>query len=244
MSVENFSWLLLDDSNSPITGADPLPTIVIRRLADDYIFDWDDGNFKASGWTTKNKNLPELDSSLFPGVYETNQDLDSFTGKYYSYVEYAGSVTRRASQEFNVKEGVVTNLLQGLTDLQDTKVDDLGINLGDLNDFDPANDTVAKVALVDVTTENTDMRGTEDANTLEPASASAIASAVQTVLSDEFAALGLSVAQVDSIVEAIKLKTDDMVFTVDNELDINIKSQNDVTLYGAGVDADPWRGNP
>ena len=78
MAVENFSWLLLDDSNSPITSADPLPTIVIRRLADNYIFDWDDGNFKASGWTTKNKNLPELDNTLFPGVYETSRDLSSF----------------------------------------------------------------------------------------------------------------------------------------------------------------------
>lgn len=37
-----------------------------------------------------------------------------------------------------------------------------------LNDFDPANDTVARVTLVDTTTTNTDMRGTDNANTVAP----------------------------------------------------------------------------
>ena len=41
-----------------------------------------------------------------------------------------------------------------------------------LNDFDPANDTVARVTLVDTTTANTDMRGTDGANTLAPDNAS------------------------------------------------------------------------
>ena len=38
--------------------------------------------------------------------------------------------------------------------------------LGSLNDFDPATDTVARVTLVDTTTTNTDMRGTEGAATI------------------------------------------------------------------------------
>ena len=37
-----------------------------------------------------------------------------------------------------------------------------------LNDFDPSNDTVARVTLVDTTTVNTDMRGTDGANTTAP----------------------------------------------------------------------------
>jgi len=37
-----------------------------------------------------------------------------------------------------------------------------------LNDFDPALDTVAHVTLVDTTTTNTDMRGTDNANTVAP----------------------------------------------------------------------------
>lgn len=38
----------------------------------------------------------------------------------------------------------------------------------DLNNFDPAADTVAHVTLVDTTTTNTDMRGTDGANTVTP----------------------------------------------------------------------------
>lgn len=40
--------------------------------------------------------------------------------------------------------------------------------IGNLNNFDPATDTVARVTLVDITTTNTDMRGTDGANTVAP----------------------------------------------------------------------------
>jgi len=41
-----------------------------------------------------------------------------------------------------------------------------------LNDFDPASDVVANVTLVDTVTTNTDMRGTDGANTIAPDNAS------------------------------------------------------------------------
>lgn len=41
-------------------------------------------------------------------------------------------------------------------------------DISNLNNFDPANDDVAKVDLVDVTTTNSDMRGTDNANTVAP----------------------------------------------------------------------------
>lgn len=40
--------------------------------------------------------------------------------------------------------------------------------IASLNDFNPATDTVARVTLVDTTTTNTDMRGTDGANTTAP----------------------------------------------------------------------------
>ena len=46
-----------------------------------------------------------------------------------------------------------------------------------LNDFDPDNDVVANVALVDVTTTNTDMRGTDNAATLSDVKQAAIVGA-------------------------------------------------------------------
>lgn len=47
--------------------------------------------------------------------------------------------------------------------------------LDDLNDFNPSSDTVARVTLVDTCTSNTDMRGTDGANTTAPDNASIIA---------------------------------------------------------------------
>jgi len=46
--------------------------------------------------------------------------------------------------------------------------------------FDPATDTVANVALVDTTTTNTDMRGTDGANTVTPPTAAQIRSEIDT----------------------------------------------------------------
>ena len=60
--------------------------------------------------------------------------------------------------------------------------------------FDPASDVVANVTLVDTTTTNTDMRGTDSANTVAPA---------------------------NSDITAIKTKTDQFVFTVANQVDSN-----------------------
>lgn len=44
----------------------------------------------------------------------------------------------------------------------------LPTDISNLNDFDPTSDTVARVTLTDTTTTNTDMRGTDSANTVIP----------------------------------------------------------------------------
>lgn len=121
--MENFSWLLLDTNNDPIVGASPLPTILIRRVSDNAIFDWSDSAFKTTGWVTKEQNMAELDSVNFPGVYETSTDIASFDGLYYAYVAYTGTNKQQSVNEFNVTEGVVTNLLSGLSVTQETKLD-------------------------------------------------------------------------------------------------------------------------
>jgi len=56
-----------------------------------------------------------------------------------------------------------------------------------LNDFDPANDTVALVTLVQTTTTNTDMRGTDGANTVvpDPAGTAPTASVIADAVLDE-----------------------------------------------------------
>ena len=55
------------------------------------------------------------------------------------------------------------------------------------------------------------------------------------------AATAANLATVDTEVGQIKAKTDDMVFTKANELDVNTKSINDAEVVGAGNGV-PWDG--
>jgi hypothetical protein len=91
MAIENISWLLLDPTNARVVGATPLPTILVRRVVDNFIYDWDDSTFKSTGWTTKDQDLSEVDGTNFPGVYETNLDIGDFDGLYYVYATYTGT---------------------------------------------------------------------------------------------------------------------------------------------------------
>ena len=60
--------------------------------------------------------------------------------------------------------------------------------ISSLNDFDPAVDVVANVTLVDTTTANTDMRGTDGANTVTPLDSTATeAAAAAAIVSADLA---------------------------------------------------------
>lgn len=107
MSTENFSWLLLDPNSNTIVSASPLPTILIRRVSDGFIYDFNDNNFKSVGWVTKNKNLLEVDSSGLPGVYETSVDITLFDGIFYVYANYAAAQKQSIVSQFKVIDGVV-----------------------------------------------------------------------------------------------------------------------------------------
>lgn len=77
---------------------------------------------------------------------------------------------------------------------------------------------VSNVTLVATTTTNTDMRGTDSAAT------------------------ATALATVDTVVDAIKAKTDSLTFTNAGEVDANAKSMNDATILGIGTSGDLWRG--
>jgi hypothetical protein len=63
-------------------------------------------------------------------------------------------------------------------DATEAKQDTIIANIAALNDFDPVNDAVANVTLVGTTTTNTDMRGTDGANTVAPVDVSADVAAI------------------------------------------------------------------
>lgn len=128
MAIENFSWLLLDTDNDPVVGANPLPTITLRRLADNFIFDWADNTFKDVGWGTKAQDLAELDAVNFSGTYEVDLNLAGFEGLYYAYVSYLNDTSPQHSvNQFGVTDGVVVGTVTGLTAAQEAKIDAIPI---------------------------------------------------------------------------------------------------------------------
>ena len=48
------------------------------------------------------------------------------------------------------------------------------------------------------------------------------------------------IATIDTVVDAIKAKTDSLTFTVANKVDSNVKSVNDVTVNGTGAAGNEW----
>lgn len=74
--------------------------------------------------------------------------------------------------------------------------------ISNLNDFDPSSDAVANVTLVATTTTNTDMRGTDGANTIAPDNAGITSN-------------GTAISNVDTVVDLIKVDTTGIVATTD-----------------------------
>lgn len=132
-------------------------------------------------------NPTELDSTNAPGVYvfdlsqaETNADVLTIVPT---------STTANVEMDMlNIYTVIVDDYKA------DTSALATSAQITALNDFDPATDVVANVTLVDTVTTNTDMRGTDGANTIAPA---------------------------NSDIAAIKTTTDQFVFTVANQVDAN-----------------------
>lgn len=53
-------------------------------------------------------------------------------------------------------------------------------------------------------------------------------------------ATAANLTTVDTVVDAIKAKTDSLTFSVANQVDANIKSVTNTAVTGAGTEADPW----
>ena len=117
---------------------------------------------------------------------------------------------------------------------------------GTFNNFDSLSDTVSNVTLVATTTANTDMRGTDGANTVVPPSVAQLNA--RTILSAEYAT-STNLSTVDTVVDSIKVMTDQLNFTVPNELDVNMLTHtatiptNYITSTGIAASALDNKGN-
>lgn len=77
-STERTEILALDEDSQPITGLTDL-LLSIRRISDEYYYDFDDDTFKNSGWTTRQEALSEIDSTNSPGEYYYDFDTSAIT---------------------------------------------------------------------------------------------------------------------------------------------------------------------
>lgn len=73
--TEKIYSLFLDEDNDGITGASP--TITIKRVSDGLYYDFNDNTFKASGWTTRQGTLTQVDATNDPGLYTYSFDTSS-----------------------------------------------------------------------------------------------------------------------------------------------------------------------
>ena len=99
----------------------------------------------------------------------TNTDMRGTDGANTVVPDAAGVAPTAAA----IRAEIDSNSTQLATIVTDTTTD-IPAQIAGLNDFDPATDTVANVTLVATTTTNTDMRGTDGANTVVPDAAGAV----------------------------------------------------------------------
>lgn len=102
------TWLLLDNTNSPLTGGAANTSLKIRRVADGYLLDFNDGVFKNSGWITLSATFTEVDAVNLPGLYNKAVSESVWQdGLYQAVSSYhdGGVVKRHGLSDFRVKRG-------------------------------------------------------------------------------------------------------------------------------------------
>ena len=72
----------LDYTGVTVTGLSDM-LIEIVRVSDDYYLDFSDNTFKTSGWTTRQQQMTELDSTNSAGVYYYDFNTTGFSDDVY-----------------------------------------------------------------------------------------------------------------------------------------------------------------
>lgn len=77
-ATERIEALMLDGSLSPLTGLSDV-LLSIRRVSDDFWYDFSDDTFKSTGWTTRQQVMAETDATNDPGAYDYDFDTSAIT---------------------------------------------------------------------------------------------------------------------------------------------------------------------
>lgn len=183
--------------------------------------------WKTGATTLANKNSgggTHISNGIYYAVLDAT-DTDTL-GPLVVFCHVSGALAVRV-ECLVLAANIYDSLVAGSDNLQVdlTQIGGDGQSATDLKDFadagyDPATNKVQGVVLVDTTTTNTDMRGTDSA---------ALAS-----VCTEARLAELDAANLPTTTDNIKSKTDSLTFTVAGQVDANIQSINDVTITGNG----------
>jgi hypothetical protein len=140
-------------------------------------------------------------------------------------------------------------VLSAVSTLQ-TSVNDLPTNAELATALGTADDAVlAAVATVDTVVDAIKVKTDQfvftianqvDSNVLTGGGSGLDAAGTRAALGLASANLDTQLSTIDTVVDSVKVKTDQLTFTKANELDANIQSVNDVTVAGTGAPGDEW----
>lgn len=102
------TWRIFNSSGDPITGGAASTEIKLRRVADGYLFDWNDSTFKASGWTTLGATMTEVDATNLAGAYKKTVTESGFNDGWYEiFTRYTGTPKIAGEMSFLIEGGKV-----------------------------------------------------------------------------------------------------------------------------------------
>ena len=81
-----------------------------------------------------------------------------------------------------------------------------------------------------------------DTNATIPATITAVKSDTAAILVDTGTDIPASITTIDTVVDAVKAKTDNLAFTVSNQVDANIESINTQEITGDGGPGSEFKG--
>lgn len=165
----------------------------------------------------------DLDATIRAAVGLASANLDTQVGDLPTNAELATAL------------GTADDAVLAQVALVKAKTDNLPADPADASDiaasFVTVNSTLSTIAGY-LDTEVAAIKAKTDNLPSDPADASVVAGLI--------AAVDAKVDTVDTVVDAIKAKTDSLTYSVAGKVDANVKAVNDITVDGAGTSGDPW----
>jgi hypothetical protein len=101
-------WSIFNNDGEAIAGVSANTSLIIRRGADGYLYDWSDSTFKAAAWTTNAIAMTEIDAVNLAGHYARSVDESGWNdGWYHLFTNYNVYPKAAGGAEFLIEAGKI-----------------------------------------------------------------------------------------------------------------------------------------